>query len=116
MMLRDVPIGATECLRFGSDRIDRPCVREIASVRIMCIFKSMFLLSLCTRCDCEISLSLSLRGSVRSQRDFDFFPLEWRLCVRVVSIYLGEFICILDDTIMIYNTYLLHVYIDNMYF
>jgi hypothetical protein len=33
-----------------------------------------------------------------------------------VCVYLGEFICILDGAIIIYNTYLLHVYIDNMYF
>ena len=32
------------------------------------------------------------------------------------SVYLGEFICILDPIIMIYNTYLLHVYIDNTCF
>ena len=36
--------------------------------------------------------------------------------VCVCGVYLGEFMCILDRTIMIYNTCLLHVYIDNMYF
>ena len=32
---------ATARLRWKTDRVGRPCVREIASVRIMCIFKSM---------------------------------------------------------------------------
>jgi hypothetical protein len=55
-----------------------------------------------------VAKSLSSCGS---QRDFHVEIV----CV-CVCVYLGEFICILDGAIMIYNKYLLHVYIDNMYF